>query len=375
ARDLNAAERWLNLADWFPGSSPETTFLQARLSRKLGRPLEMETWLQRAEAAGVSQQRLDLERLYAACQAGVPDAQQRMIRLLVSGEGESREICESYAFGSLLSGQSDQTQTVLQAWKEHFPDDPMAWYLAGRVLEFQGRPAEAQKEYETSLSLNPAFQNAAYSLGNLFLNQHQPDQAADCFRMGMPSRFPQAAQIGMARALRMAGDSQAAASLLRVVVSASRDDLRESYQRVGQTLRGLPAHVELGQLELASGNPEAALSLLEEALNASPADPEVRYARAVCLRDLGRTDEARSEMEQVAELRSKVKEVSQLLDRIREDSSNVDARFQVARLYADLGSASQAHYWLRSVLSLNPDYPGAAELMKQLRTESSSVEN
>jgi tetratricopeptide (TPR) repeat protein len=51
------------------------------------------------------------------------------------------------------------------------PDDDVAHYELGRALADAGRPADAEREYETALKINPDFGDARRQLEALRANR------------------------------------------------------------------------------------------------------------------------------------------------------------------------------------------------------------
>ena len=87
-----------------------------------------------------------------------------------------------------------------------------------------------------------------------------------------------------------------------------------------------PLHIAIGQLRLDNGQPMDAIPALTRALELSPERYEVRYARSVALKRVGKVDEAAQELEQFERIRR------QMLERRRNDiQADVDKEETIRR--------------------------------------------
>jgi tetratricopeptide (TPR) repeat protein len=116
--------------------------------------------------------------LLGACMSEVLDRQAEQIRQQNDEIARQRKDIEALAAGKQL--QDRQQQDCTRAFREYFdkaqlstnrdevmslyrkglelcPDDDVAHYEFGRALADAGRRAEAEKEFETALKINPGF--------------------------------------------------------------------------------------------------------------------------------------------------------------------------------------------------------------------------
>ena len=70
-----------------------------------------------------------------------------------------------------LSTQRDEAISLYRKGLEICPDDDVAHYEFGRALADAGRRAEAEKEYEAALKINPSFGEARRQLETLRTNR------------------------------------------------------------------------------------------------------------------------------------------------------------------------------------------------------------
>jgi tetratricopeptide (TPR) repeat protein len=130
--------------------------------------------------------------LLSACMSEVLDRQAEQIRQQNEEIARQRKEIDALAAGKQL--QDRQQQDCNRAFREYFdkaqlstnrdevlslyrkgleicPDDDVAHYEFGRALADAGRRAEAEKEYEAALKINPGFAEARRQLEALRNNR------------------------------------------------------------------------------------------------------------------------------------------------------------------------------------------------------------
>jgi tetratricopeptide (TPR) repeat protein len=133
-------------------------------------------------------------------------------------------------------------------------------------------------------------------------------------------------------------------------------------QLLRQLLEQAPSptsHLTLAQFHVVRGRQDAALAALDEAIAAFPDTPLLRLYRAEYLVDLGRLDEAGSELARFGDLDSGNPQGEYVRARLELAAGDLDAGR--ARLEAVLPAldSSAAHFWLGRALELQGDLAGA----------------
>jgi tetratricopeptide (TPR) repeat protein len=198
------------------------------------------------------------------------------------------------------------------------------------------------------------------------MQQNRPQDALEQFRQCESMKYNAAPRIGEARALRSLGEVDEARRILEAVVTLSREDVRRSFQRVGDRFEGAPAKLELGTLESASGRYKQALPWLDAAVRANPRDLSARHAWGIALRGVGRNDEAARELAAVREARIALREVDRLADLIHKNPDLVDERVRIGELYLKYESQLTGEFWLNTALARDPRNKRARELLAEL---------
>ena len=128
----------------------------------------------------------------AACNSEVLERQTAQIREQEQEIARQRKELEALAAGQQI--QDQKQQDCNRAFRDYFdkaqqstnreqtialyrdglticPDDDVAHYELGRALADAGRPADAEREYETALKINPDFGDARRQLEALRANR------------------------------------------------------------------------------------------------------------------------------------------------------------------------------------------------------------
>jgi tetratricopeptide (TPR) repeat protein len=152
----------------------------------------------------------------------------------------------------------------------------------GFVLERQGLSDEAIEQYRKALELDPASASAHYNLGGALVRRGEPAVAERHFRAALERKPSAPAYAGLGLALYQQGRVDEAIASLHDAIEADPKDAA-AYDPLGTIL------VEQGKLEEAASNYRLVVRYRPSAA--------AHQKLAEVLMRLGRTDEARKEME------------------------------------------------------------------------------
>lgn len=165
------------------------------------------------------------------------------------------------------------------------PGDAEAHWMIGCIRQAQGRLEEAEQAYRRALELNPDHVGALFNLGAL-LHREQGNPAA-----AIPL-FEHLAEIAPDHVEVHCALGNALRSVTRI------DDAVASYRRYLERLPGSAlAHLLVGESLSETGQKEAAIPYLEQALKLDPSPSLAALAHidlGSALQDLGRTAEAQT---------------------------------------------------------------------------------
>lgn len=89
----------------------------------------------------------------------------------------SRTLAQAY----LSLGQREDLMIYVRDLLQHYPEDADTFYLLGAALQLYGRWTDAEAALRQALFLQPEHLLALFQLGQLMLEQHQEEVAAQCF--------------------------------------------------------------------------------------------------------------------------------------------------------------------------------------------------
>jgi predicted Zn-dependent protease len=191
-----------------------------------------------------------------------------------------------------------QTARVhMRAWNQvvqhMFVHTPSSWrvnQLSAEIFETQGKFAEAVAEYRKAIAKNPAAINLHYRLGRArLMESHSPEALAEAWKefeaeLALnPNDAVAEYQIG--QIATATGDPEEALRRFQRAVAIDRDFVE--------------ALVALGKLHAGAKRAEDAIPLLERAVRLQPKHEAARYNLMLAYRNAGRADDA---LEQKTEL-------------------------------------------------------------------------
>src|SRR5262249_29166634 len=121
-------------------------------------------------------------------------------------------------------------------------------------------------------------------------------------------------------------------------------------------------------LEVVDGRPDRALQALDRAVAADPYRAQVIYQRGVVLRQLGRAEEARRDLDRAAALNKAGEALSNLNDLAAKAPHDAEVRFRLGELCRDLGKTELAASWYRAALACDPRHEPARLGLNSLHT-------
>ncbi|MBI2477224.1 MAG: VCBS repeat-containing protein, partial [Planctomycetia bacterium] len=259
---------------------------------------------------------------------------------------------------------------LLDAWRQDAPQDPYVHCRMGRIHEHFRRKEEASQEYRTALSKDPKCYEAAFALARLIAEQKRIEEAFDYYRLCLELPHPVPAQVGMAGCLKSLGRANEARMLLEEAVQFSDHERAAAYKAVGEAPEQFVAATELGKLYSESGDHAKGAVWLGRAVEFNPRDLVARYALAGALRGLGYLEDAEQQFNIVRTARKALEQASNLNDQVEAHPTDVDARYRLGKILLDYDSERKGLFYLRSVLTYNPNHEPTLSLLRDHESKS-----
>ncbi|MDJ0789851.1 MAG: tetratricopeptide repeat protein [Myxococcota bacterium] len=214
-------------------------------------------------------------------------------------------------------GRLDEARERLLGFVKTYPDRPALRALLGRVELLQGDVAAATRAVDKALELDPELATALaakalllHSQGDLagaataidaaFAQTPHPDYGYMGARMQLDLGNQEEARDRLLALLRGHPDHAAAANDLAWLLAdrGERLALAEDYAQLALRLSPSAAVLDtLGYVQLKRGRADTAIESLGKAVEAKPDYATARYHLALALKETGKTEEARAQLE------------------------------------------------------------------------------
>lgn len=339
--NTNSCIRW---AEWIYQDSPEVAFAKARHARRRNDFETFNRQLTIAKYRGMDEARIERERWFAAAQSGqISLVKDKLASLTDSPGGDEAEICEAFAVGYIRLRDFESAVSLLDAWRLDFPKDarPHAWL--GQIFTELKDMEKAESSFRKALALDSRNASAALGLGNLLLDVKRPDEAKTFFQLAMKDEKLEAfAIVGFANSLMALGELELAENALREGLRKHPDD--------HQLLTAM------GTVLVERGDYSGAEELLRPTVESGSLRRELRYAYALALRGVGRTEDATIHFDYATQSAQEIAKANQLIPEVSLRPEDVDLRFRIGEAHLRYGNIEDGLMWLQSVLELNPQY-------------------
>lgn len=340
------------LESWF-GVDGESSFLRARLCRKRGDWTGVRDSLLLARDLHFPVNQLEREQWLTLAQSGqLRAAEPFLAGLLTDPREDGAEICEAYVNGFFLNYRMPEALQLLDAWIADYPRDPEPLLIRSKIRVEQQFLKEAEADLRTAWSLDRTSSTAGLDLADVLVLERRIDDALKIYQQvsAWPTH-PKRAELGVAKALRLLNQPEAARSVSQELVQRDPND-RE-------------ALLELALADLELNRHEAAASSLKRALTLNPRSLVVRQALARALRATGDHEAARNHAEYVAEAQTALQRADKLTAQVSQHPEDVQARYEIGMIYLQYAVPERGIQWLKSALNYDPNHQAATRALKE----------
>lgn len=274
---------------------------------------------------------------------------------------DSEQILESLAQGCVHVYRLDEASFWTKQLLDRFPGNPI-----GRLLDAQTHATLHHREKAVEITSQlvedyPDDDKARLYLAGLLFTAHQYEQAAHHYRE-LHRRQPAELMplLGLVRSLLTLERLDEAAPLLR--------ELEEKHADNSDAL------LECGRFALRQKRPADAESLLRRALVLAPNDHEVHYELAVCLGQLGRTNESRQHQERFKQIEADLILLEKTVAAMVKTPNDPAPRREAGRICLRNGQVAEGLRWLNGVLDVAPDDKPTHQILADFYASEGDVE-
>jgi tetratricopeptide (TPR) repeat protein len=264
----------------------------------------------------------------------------------------------------ILDGRVQPALDRIQRLRQQHSRDSGLALLEAEAFYAIGLLEQAVEAFRGGLQLDPEMKGKLFNLGRALQDLGRDREALQVFA-SMQQRPETSLQtrglFGAALSHQNLGESLKAKQLYRQALAAEPDFDRARYRLA---------------LLILDDQPQEALEMLDGVLARDPLHHGSAYNRALALRNLGRSKQARLAMQHYRSVLEGRARISQLKERWAQSPTDVTLILELGRLHRQLGAISQALNWYTRAGALAPTDPRPAVeavrtlLMAGRRTEA-----
>jgi len=342
------------------GPKPEITLQLARAHRRLGNLPIASMLLQTAAKQGAESEKVELEQKLLAVQSGQIRGFDKEFSSLLVKAADKADVFEAYILGLFANLRTDDAFGLLDGWAKSSPADPMPRFLDAYLWHGIGRLPDAAKSYRKGLELAPHMTTMRRRLAQVLFE----------------SGDYRAAREELERCRNEANPSAEVLVLLAQCAFAENDNegaLAEADHAIEVEPSHLGARRLTGQIRLANGDFQSALTDLEYVSKRTPDDLVAREALARTLQSLDRSVEAKQHFDFVSAANKEQTETGRLIRKVLGEPTNPELRFEIGARLMQFGNPEGGVKWLRTVLEIDPNHNAANAMLADFYRSSGSV--
>lgn len=328
-------------------ANPSTVIQLSRVHRRLGNLEKALMLAGTAAKLGADKSSVELEHRLIALQSGqIRGFDKEFARLMVDVPDKGPDIFQAYVLGLFANLRTDEAFGLLQGWESSSPSDPQPKFLQAYLYEGIDRLPEAIEAYRKGLRLAPGTTLMRRRMAKVLLDSGEIAEARTQLKI-CQTESPRDVEV----------------NALLAQCAFAENDFGAALAETDRVLESAPQHVDArrlrGQIRLANGDPQAALADLEFVTSAQSDDTVAREAMGRALQMLGRSDEAKIHFDFVSSASKEQAETIRLIRQVISEPGNAQLKFDIGLRLLRFGPADDGAKWLRTVLEIDPDHPGA----------------
>jgi tetratricopeptide (TPR) repeat protein len=357
---------WLEWGNRNGGAGkPEYELFDALIQNRLGFANGARDAVARAEELGATVAQLEDHTYLIEARLGDTGAAE----LLSENETATvpiREFFHAVVRCSMYRRRFGWGHSLLDRWKEQFPEDAAERYLRGRIFEIDGDPEKAQECYEQAIARQGIYAEAAFRLGVLHRSSGNFAEAETSFRLCLTTPYQEIARIEIADCLLLQGDAKAAQKILESVVDLKPETTLRQYLPVEVYLEDDRAAIVGATMNESLEQTDVAIELYERAVGHNPRNLDARSHLIALLRQLKRDDEAEKHQQVHRLLVEQQAKVVEILAQLEDTPDDLTLRCDLAELHMSCTSIADARIELQRIFELDEDHPRAQAILARI---------
>jgi tetratricopeptide (TPR) repeat protein len=354
--DLGQAQIHLEQCIHVRPTDGEVLFAMARNLRRMEKFEQAAEYLRKASQQHWVPAQINLERHLIRAQTGyLSKVVDQLQRLLEEGNLDDRLIFEALVLGYLRTNFLTEANRWATIWIEQHPDDWLARYWHGLVLEGGSQFNLAKDEYEKALKLNPAGFGLHLRVAEVLMHMKPSEESL--------AHYEEALKTEPGNAIALYGLAQCQHSL------RSSEDAKVTLTRlIEMHPEFIGAYTLRAQLAEEQDKDEEALEWLKKAQAIDANDRLTNLRTFEVLHRLKRDNEAREVQRRSKEIDNQLVRLDAITKELLEHPKDVALRNEAGNILLNLGKPSDAFRWFLSAFFVdNKDKPTIDGMKKCLQ--------
>lgn len=331
----------------------EVLFAMARTLRREGKLEEARDYLRRASQHRWVPDQIKLEVLLIKAQTGyLSELAKQLQEILKEGHLDKRFILEALVFGYLRTNFLGEANRWATVWIDQHPDDWLARYWHGAVLEGGSQFGLAKDEYEKGLALNPDGFELHLRLAEVLWQNNASRETLAHYEAALKADPGNAeAMLGLARCQHSLQSNELA--------KASLAQLIEIHPKF------IGAYTLEAQLANEEDRPEDALEWLRKGQKIDPNDRLMNQILFKVLGRLNREAEAQEIQTRTREIEKQLIRLDEIAKEVLDQPKDVALRNEAGNILLKLEKPHDAFRWFTSAFFIDSKYPPTRDGMKR----------
>jgi tetratricopeptide (TPR) repeat protein len=339
--DLNKALNHLQLCLQTRPTDGEVLFTLARTQRRAGKIEEATESLRKAGQQHWVPSQIRLEMMLLKAEMGIlGQVSKQLQELLKEGHADDRFILEALVFGYTRTNFLTEANRWATIWIEQHPDDWLARYWHGMVMEGGSQFSLAKEEYEKALELNPDGFDLHLRIAEVLMHNRASEETLTHYQAALKADPDNPVALhGLARSQQTVGSSEAAKATLDRLIEVDPKFIK--------------AYILEAQMADEEDKTDEAYNWLKKALEIDPNDRLANQRMFEVLRRLHRDDEAREVQLHAKEIEKQLSRLDEINKELLDQPKDVALRNEAGNILLKLGKPKEAFSWFISAFFID----------------------
>jgi predicted Zn-dependent protease len=292
-----------------------------------------------------------LERKLLRAQYGqVEQVVGELIPLIEARHPATEQILEALATGCVRVYHLERARFWTRMLLERFPKNPTGRLTHAQTLETLGNRDRAFEVLRELVREDPGRTKARQHLADSLFRARQDEEAAAHYEELLRRQPGELAPLlGLARSLHRLDKIDDARPLMK--------RLEQEHPNESEAL------LECGRFALREDRLADAERLYRRAAELAPNDHEAHLGLAVCLQQLGKSDEARQEQERGKQIEADLARLEKVVGAMMKAPNDPAPRLEAGQICLRNGQVAEGLRWLYGVLELAPNHAQAHQVL------------